>query len=47
VVHVVSSWRSREDEVENRRVDAMGYTGPFYSYFVIFVVLGHRGILVC
>jgi hypothetical protein len=46
VVHVASSRRSREDEVEDGWVDAMACIGPFYHYFSIFVVLGHRGILV-
>jgi hypothetical protein len=31
---------------EDRRVDAMGYIGSCYPYFVIFIVLGTRGILV-
>jgi hypothetical protein len=46
MVHVASSWRSRADETENRQVDAMGYVGPCYPYFEIFIVLGPRGIVV-
>jgi hypothetical protein len=46
VVHVTSSWMSHEDEVEDSRVDAIDCIRPFYPYFVIFVVLGDRGILV-
>jgi hypothetical protein len=46
VVHVASSWRSREDEVEDGWVDVMGCIGLFYPNFTIFVVLGPRGILV-
>jgi hypothetical protein len=46
VVHVASSWRSCEDEVEDRRVDAMGCIRPFYPYLTVFVVLSSRCILV-
>jgi hypothetical protein len=46
VAHVTSSWRSRENEVEDGRVNETGCIGPFYPYFVVFVVLGHRCILV-
>jgi hypothetical protein len=46
VVHVISSRRSREDEVKDSPVDAMSYIGLFYPNFVIFVLLGSRGILV-
>jgi hypothetical protein len=46
VVHVASSQRSCEDEVKDRLIDAMGYIGPFYPNFPIFIVLGPRGILV-
>jgi hypothetical protein len=42
VVHVTSSWRLREDEVEDRRVDAMGCIGLFYPNSAIFIVLGPR-----
>jgi hypothetical protein len=43
---VASSWRSREDEVEDEWVDATGCIGPFYLYFVVFIVLGPIDILV-
>jgi hypothetical protein len=46
VVHVVPSRRSREDQVEDGRVDATGYIEPCYSCFAIFFVLGRWGILV-
>jgi hypothetical protein len=45
-VHMASSWRTRKDEVEDERVNAMGYIGLFYPYFTIFIVLDPRGILV-
>jgi hypothetical protein len=45
VVHVTSSWRSCEDEAEDGQVDATGYIRLFYPNFVVFVVLGPRGIL--
>jgi hypothetical protein len=46
VVHVASLWRSCEDEVKDGRVDATGCIGLFYPNFIIFVVLGPKGILV-
>jgi hypothetical protein len=46
VVHVPSSWKSRENQVEDGQVDVMGCVGPCYPYFVIFIVLGSRNILV-
>jgi hypothetical protein len=46
VVHVASSWMSHEDEAEDGRVDAMGCIRLFYPYFVVFIVLGRRVILV-
>jgi hypothetical protein len=46
VVHVKSSWRSRGDKAEDRRVDATGCIRLFYPNFVVFVVLSPRGILV-
>jgi hypothetical protein len=33
-------------KAEDGWVDATGYIGPFYPYFVVFIVLGTRGILV-
>jgi hypothetical protein len=46
MVHVTSSRMSHEDEVEDGRVDATGCIAVFYPYFVIFIVLRPRGILV-
>jgi hypothetical protein len=46
MVHVASSWRSRTYDVEDGQVDVMGYIGPLYPDFAIFVVLGTRGVLV-
>jgi hypothetical protein len=46
IVHVAPSWRSHEDQVEDRQVDVMGCIRPCYPYFAIFHVLGPRGILV-
>jgi hypothetical protein len=43
---MASSQRSRKDEAKAERVDAMGCIGLFYLYFTVFVVLGHRDILV-
>jgi hypothetical protein len=39
------SWKSCEDQVEDRQVDAMGYIGLCYPYLSIFFILGTRGIL--
>jgi hypothetical protein len=46
MVHVTSSRRLCRDQVEDGRVDAMGYVGPCYPYFTVFIVLGPSGILV-
>jgi hypothetical protein len=46
VVHVAPSWRLRQRQVEDRRVDATGCVRPFYPTFAVFNVLGHRGIVV-
>jgi hypothetical protein len=46
MVHMASSWRLHRVKAENRYVDAMGCIGPFYLNFVVFYVLGPRGILV-
>jgi hypothetical protein len=45
-VHVVPSWRLRQSQVEDGRVDATGCIGPFYHTFVILNVLAPRGIVV-
>jgi predicted aminopeptidase len=44
--HVTSSWRSREDEVEDGCNSVMDCIRLFYSNFIVFIVLGHTGILV-
>jgi hypothetical protein len=46
VVHVAPSRRLRQDQVEDGRVDMMGYVGPCYPYFAVFYVLGPRGIVI-
>jgi hypothetical protein len=46
VVHVESSLRSREDEAEDRWVDATGCIEPFYPYFAVSMVLDPRDNLV-
>jgi hypothetical protein len=46
MVHVAPSWMLRWDQVKDGWVDAMGCIGPYYPYFVIFYVLGPRGIVV-
>jgi hypothetical protein len=45
-VHVAPSRRLRRRQVEDGRVDATGCVGPCYPTFVVFNVLGHRGIVV-
>jgi hypothetical protein len=46
MVHVAPSQRLRQSQVEAGRVDAMGCIRPFYPTFVVFNVLGFRGIVV-
>jgi hypothetical protein len=46
VVQVAPSRRLRQDQVEVGRVDVTDCVGPCYPYFVIFYVLGPRGIIV-
>jgi hypothetical protein len=46
MVHVASLWRSRGDQVENERDDATSCVGLCYPYFVVFIVLDHKGILI-
>jgi hypothetical protein len=43
---VASSQRLHRDQVEDGRVDATGYVGPFYPKIDVFIVLGPRGNLV-
>jgi hypothetical protein len=45
-VHVAPSRRLRRDKVKVGRVDAMGCVRPGHPYFVVFYVLGYRGIVV-
>jgi hypothetical protein len=46
VMHVALSWRSREDQVEDGWINAMGYVRLCYPCFAVFFVLGYRGNLV-
>jgi hypothetical protein len=46
VVHMAPSWRSCGSEAKDRWVDVMGYIGPCYPYFGVFIVLDPRGTLV-
>jgi hypothetical protein len=46
VVHVAPSRKSCEDEAEDGRVNMTSYVRPYYRYFVVFIVLSPRGILV-
>jgi hypothetical protein len=46
MAHMASSRRSRGDEAEDGGDDAMGCIRLFYPNFVVFIVLGPRGILV-
>jgi hypothetical protein len=46
MVHMTSSRRLRRVEAEDGRVDGMGCIGPFYPNFIVFIVLGTRGILI-
>jgi hypothetical protein len=46
MVHVASSWRLHRGQVEDGWVDVTGYFRPCYPCFVVFLVLGTRGIVV-
>jgi hypothetical protein len=46
VVHVPPSWMSREDEVKDGQIDAMGCIELCYHCFTIFYVLGSRGMII-
>jgi hypothetical protein len=46
MVHIASSWMSYGVEAENGWVDAMDCIGLFYPNFIVFIVLGTKGILV-
>jgi hypothetical protein len=41
VVHVAPSWRSCGSEAEDEQVDVTCCVGPYYPYFVVFIVLCH------
>jgi hypothetical protein len=43
---VAPSWRLRQRQVEDGRVDATGCVGLYYHTFVVFNVLDPRGIVV-
>jgi hypothetical protein len=45
-VHVTPSRRLHQSQVEDERVDAMGYVRPCYPTFAVFNVLNHTGIVV-
>jgi hypothetical protein len=36
----------RWDAAEGGRVDATGCVGPFYPNFIVFIVLGPKGIVI-
>jgi hypothetical protein len=46
VVHVSPLWRLHRDQVEDGRVDVMGYVGSCNPYIVVFFVLCPRGVIV-
>jgi hypothetical protein len=46
MVHMASSQRSHRDEAKDRQVDVMGYVELLYPNIVVFVVLGHKSILI-
>jgi hypothetical protein len=46
MVHVLSSRRFRGVEAEDKWVDTTGCIKLFYPNFVVFIILGPKGILV-
>jgi hypothetical protein len=46
VVHVAPLQRLRQSQVKDGRVDAIGYVGPYYHCFTVFILLDPRGIIV-
>jgi hypothetical protein len=46
VVHVAPSCRLRRSQVEDERIDAIGYVEPSYPIFAVFNVLDPSNILV-
>jgi hypothetical protein len=45
-VHVAPSQRLRRRQAEDGRADATGCVGHYYPCFVIFFLLGSRGVVV-
>jgi hypothetical protein len=45
IVHMTSSRRSHEDKAKDGQVDETGCMRPCYAYFVVFIVLDSRIIL--
>jgi hypothetical protein len=43
---MVPSWMLRRKQVEDGRVDVTGYVRSCYPTFVVFNVLGYRGIVI-
>jgi hypothetical protein len=43
---VASSQRSCGVHAEDGQIDAMDCVGPYYHYFAVFNVLGHRSIVI-
>jgi hypothetical protein len=46
VVHVASTRRSREEQVEDGRVDTTDFVRPFYLKIDVFFILCHMTVLV-
>jgi hypothetical protein len=44
MVHMASSWRSHEDEVEDGPVDVTGYIRHFYPNFTVLLYLAIRAV---
>jgi hypothetical protein len=46
VLHVAPLQRLRRSQVEDGWVDAIGFVVPCYPYFVVFILLDHKSIVV-
>jgi hypothetical protein len=46
VVHIAPLRRLHQSQVEDGRIDAMDCVGPCYPYFVVFILLDLRSIVV-
>jgi hypothetical protein len=46
IVHVVPSRKLRRVQAEDERVDTIDCIGPYYHYFIVFIVLGPKSNLV-